>query len=419
MKIWKSIILIIPIIFFVKPGEFTFFANVYKFLDSRYTDIYSSLFKKNISTGICVLLQDKLSKIIDNNNPFIALTVLDSSFNIIADVNGSKLFIPASNQKIFSTAFALHKKGPNFTLRTKLFKNNKGYFEIIGMGDPDISQSDINNFIKYINNNQFLSYSSSPLILYEEPKKYWWPDSWALEDRNEDYGAPITRLAVDSNTATYPNIDPLNNFKLFSYSALNNNGLDINIITKNHNILDNKSNRKLIFEKKSAPLFMLLNLANSESHNFTSEVLLRATSNSWSNSISIKKLRDWIISIGVESDEIVFADGSGLSRNNKTTTNAITHVLAFMNNHRYRDYFISSMSYLGLRGTLRNQYQASDSSISFLGKSGTLSNVRSLSGYLYTPNGLRIISIIQNNDILDHSIFTKILSTINSDLSCN
>ena len=77
------------------------------------------------------------------------------------------------------------------------------------------------------------------------------------------------------------------------------------------------------------------------------------------------------------------------------------------------------MSIIGKRGTLRNQYDMNSSAIKFHGKSGTLSDVRSLSGYLYTPSRKSIVSIIQNNKILDDNIFSKILSLISHENNCS
>ena len=97
-------------------------------LNSRYTDLYSLFNKPNLRINICSSLQDKLIDIVGINNKNIAITILDSNHNIIADINGNKLFIPASNQKLFSSAYALHVKGPLYRLETRIYKNSKGYY---------------------------------------------------------------------------------------------------------------------------------------------------------------------------------------------------------------------------------------------------------------------------------------------------
>ena len=393
--------------------------SLYLLLNSSYTDLYSLFNRPYSQINICSSLQEKLTNLVGINNENIAITILDSNHNIIADINGNKLFIPASNQKLFSSAYALHVKGPLYRLETHIYKNSKGYYEITGSGDPDISIKHIRIFAEEIKSNRFLSYPSSSLILYEEPQKLWWPETWSIPDRKEDYGAPITRLALNGNAEDLAMQNPLFRFKSFSSSILLNHNINVDILTKSQQSFNQRLNRKLLLNIPSAPLYMLINLANSESHNFSSEILLRNASNSWNNNIATKKLSKWVESIGVDKDQYNFADGSGLSRENKTTTRALSHVLAFMDKHRYSNYYISSMSIIGKRGTLRNQYDMNSSGITFHGKSGTLSDVRSLSGYLYTPSRKRIVSIIQNNNILDHNIFSNILSVVSSEDNCS
>ncbi len=409
------IIFIISLIPIAKPKKLRF---LFSLLNSSYTDFYSLVNKTNSRTKICTSLEDKLTNLVGINNENIAITILDSNHNIISNINGDKLFIPASNQKLFSSAFALHTKGPHYRLETNIYKNSNGYYEIIGSGDPDISNNDISLFVREIQNNRFFSYPKSSLILYEEPMDLWWPKTWSIPDRKEDYGAPITRLALNGNADGFAIQNPLLRFKSFSSSILLDNNIKVDVITKTQKSFDRALNRKLLLNIPSAPLYMLINLANSESHNFSSEILLRNASNSWNNNVATKKLSKWVESIGVDKAEFHFSDGSGLSRDNRTTTKALSHILAFMDKHRYSDYYISSMSIIGIRGTLRNQFDKNSSEMSFLGKSGTLSDVRALSGYLYTPSGRNIVSIIQNNKILDNNIFSKVLSIVSSEDSC-
>ena len=136
---------------------------------------------------------------------------------------------------------------------------------------------------------------------------------------------------------------------------------------------------------------MLLNLANSESHNITSEVLLRAASGTWDSVLSADKLYEWIKNKGIDTRNITIKDGSGLSRGNITTTRALANTLFLMNNHKHKEYFISSMSLLGVRGTLREVPVSYNSYDKFFGKSGTLEGVRSITGYLNLSNKKKYI----------------------------
>ena len=75
-------------------------------------------------------------------------------------------------------------------------------------------------------------------------------------------------------------------------------------------------------------------------------------------------------------------------------------------------YYNSSLSILGVRGTLSNKLKKSNLSGKFFGKTGTLSNVFSLSGYLYKKNKTYIISIIQNSNNIDVNKTFKLIKDI-------
>jgi len=109
------------------------------------------------------LLQDKLSYIISDPNLFnaqIGLYVesMDNGETIFAH-NEHKLFISASNMKIFTTVTALLRFGPGFTYKTDIYYTNeisdgilRGDLIIKGSGDPTIaprfSNGDARAFIR-------------------------------------------------------------------------------------------------------------------------------------------------------------------------------------------------------------------------------------------------------------------------------
>ena len=70
--------------------------------------------------NICVPLQDKLEDYTYNFNSNISVSILDKSGDFIVDINSQTPRIPASNQKILSSAFSLDVLGPYYTLNTSL-----------------------------------------------------------------------------------------------------------------------------------------------------------------------------------------------------------------------------------------------------------------------------------------------------------
>ena len=72
----------------------------------------------------------------------------------------------------------------------------------------------------------------------------------------------------------------------------------------------------------------------------------------------------------------------------------------------------SSLSVIGVRGTLANRLKNSELTGKFFGKTGTLSNVFALSGYLYKNNKPLVISIIQNSEKINIDKTYKLIKDI-------
>ena len=78
----------------------------------------------------------------------------------------------------------------------------------------------------------------------------------------------------------------------------------------------------------------------------------------------------------------------------------------------------STLSIMGVRGTLSKRFTNSELSGKFFGKTGTLSNVFALSGFLYKNEKPVIVSIIQNSENIDKEKAFKLLSDIYYLKSC-
>ena len=76
------------------------------------------------------------------------------------------------------------------------------------------------------------------------------------------------------------------------------------------------------------------------------------------------------------------------------------------------------MSLSGIRGTLSQNYIDPIFHSKFHGKTGTLNGVRALSGYLFTPSGLRIVSLIKNDNDYTEKEFSQILNLVYNNKNC-
>jgi D-alanyl-D-alanine carboxypeptidase/D-alanyl-D-alanine-endopeptidase (penicillin-binding protein 4) len=112
----------------------------------------------------------------------------------------------------------------------------------------------------------------------------------------------------------------------------------------------------------------LLSLANTESHNFTAEVLLRQAADQWDVRAASAAAHRWMQQQGIPVKGLRVADGSGLSRNNRVSSQTIAALLMRMDQHPYASYYQASMAIAGQRGTLRNYFIGSPIRRQVLGK---------------------------------------------------
>jgi D-alanyl-D-alanine carboxypeptidase/D-alanyl-D-alanine-endopeptidase (penicillin-binding protein 4) len=99
---------------------------------------------------------------------------------------------------------------------------------------------------------------------------------------------------------------------------------------------------------------------------------------------------------GIDASGVRVVDGSGLSRENRVTSRAITELLTVMNRHKYADGFRNSLAVAGRDGTIRSRMKDIEGRV--LAKTGYIGGVRSLSGYVQTRAGKWLaFSIIYNN----------------------
>ena len=339
---------------------------------------------------ICPSYDALLNQTLDDS---FSVSIINNKGEIISSYNEDVPRLPASNQKLFSSAYVLSKYKLNNNLKTSLFKNKNDYY-LHGQGDPDLNYENIIELISNVKENKIINFN-----IVEIDSKLYWPNGWTNTDKLYEYGSPITSLAIESNHNKYEDIYALRNFiKNYLKSKFPNSKVNIDFLDseKSFYLKDITEINKIY----STPIISLLTLTNSESHNFTAESLFKNASNTWNDNNYIK-LKRWLENKGLPATNAHFADASGLSRKNKITTKL---VVLFLDKMRYFNDFKayqSTLSITGVRGTLAKRFVNSELSGKFFGKTGTLSNVFALSGFLYKNEKPIIISIIQNSNKID------------------
>ncbi|MCT0214433.1 MULTISPECIES: D-alanyl-D-alanine carboxypeptidase/D-alanyl-D-alanine-endopeptidase [unclassified Synechococcus] len=347
----------------------------------------------------CPALQSRVARILGGAAGVWSVSIADGDGRLLADVNGLRPRVPASNQKLISTAFALDRLGPDYRLRTKLWRLPDGTLRLTGEGDPDLALPQLQRFAKLALGSGGGPGQPSSLVrleLAEEPAQAWWPSGWHPGDRSEAYGAPITRLAVTSNAIEMAVANPPGRLQRLLGRELSRQGGDPSKLVVVSAQSPLPQGALLLHEEPSAPMHNLLSLANSESHNFTAEVLLRQAAGSWNLSTSRGAGLQWLSQQGLPMQGVVLMDGSGLDRSNRLTSRFLAALLLRMAAHPYATNYLASMSVAGKRGTLRNLYKGTSLDGRLHAKTGTLTGVRSISGILETSDGPRYVSLISN-----------------------
>jgi len=356
---------------------------------------------------ICPSYDALLSQTLDDS---FSVSIINNKGEIVSSYNQDVPRLPASNQKLFSSAYVLSKYKLNNNLKTSLFKNKNDYY-LQGQVDPDLNYENIIELISKVKENKIINFN-----IVEIDSKLFWPNGWTNTDKLYEYGSPITSLAIESNHNKYDDIYALKNFiKNYLKNKFPNSKIYINFFDSEKTFY--LKNFKEINKVYSTPILSLLTLTNSESHNFTAESLFKNASNTWNDNNYIK-LKRWLENKGLPATNAYFADASGLSRKNKITTKL---VVLFLDKMRYfKDFkaYQSTLSIMGVRGTLAKRFVNSELTGKFFGKTGTLSNVFALSGYLYKNEKPITISIIQNSNNIDKEKAFKLLRDLYYLKSC-
>jgi D-alanyl-D-alanine carboxypeptidase/D-alanyl-D-alanine-endopeptidase (penicillin-binding protein 4) len=348
------------------------------------------------------------------------VSVADARGRLLAEVNGLQPRVPASNQKLVSTAFALDRLGPDYRLSTRLWQLPDGGYRLTGEGDPDLALPQLQRFAKLaLGSGGSSGTSSGPvrLELAEESRQDWWPRGWHPADRTYAYGAPITRLAVTSNAIHDAVMNPPSRLQTLLQRSMDQQGgrAQLTLVSARSPL---PGDAVLLHEESSAPMHNLLSLANSESHNFTAEVLMRQAAGSWDLQQAQRSTEQWLMAQSLPLQGVRIADGSGLDRANRLTSRFLVALLMRMDQHPYGRNYLASMAVAGQRGTLRNLYNGSTLQGRFYGKTGTLTGVRSISGVLLTTDGPRYVSAIANGAGSPNTVIGQVLRSVQETNLC-
>lgn len=202
----------------------------------------------------------------------------------------------------------------------------------------------------------------------------------------------------DSANITITQHDPNDAYIAALTEALRDRGIAVD----NLNLPSEGARTDSLFTVSSVPLSQILPAILKPSQNQIAEVFLRTiglertgigTADSGRRVIE-RQFADWKI----QPDGFVIRDGSGLSRNDLISPEAVVGILDVMRRSPNFTLFYESLPIAGVDGTIRTRMKGTPAEGNVHAKTGTLSMVRSLSGYVRTADGrLLEFSTLCNN----------------------
>lgn len=177
---------------------------------------------------------------------------------------------------------------------------------------------------------------------------------------------------------------------------------------------------------ESPPLSFVAAKILKPSQNLYTELVLRALGEQVGDKTNPKStsaerglavMQKFLAEAGIATDAVVQFDGSGLSRHNLITPSAAVQLYTFMSRHRFANAFQAALPIGAVDGTLKSRFQNSAAANNVQAKTGTLDQVSTLSGYVTTASGEKLVFSILTNNLPDSTVRRETIDQIVTQLA--
>ena len=387
-----------------------------------FTAIILSLDARVVAAGLDqAQLQAALDEALDTHptarRTTVALKVIDvETGDVLYDRFGDRLFTPASNLKIYTSACALDLFGPQHRFPTQIVgrvdrptKTIQGDLKLLGGGNAMLSSKELKQLADGVVGEWGVRNLRGEVVV--DNSRYSATrlgPGWMWDDQPYYFNMQVTPLMVDFNVETLPEqldatgkpvrravADPQERVARTFTKMLRDRGVKIDGPHENK-----PASSEMTLTHNGSDLAATLKHFNHVSENAVGEVLLHEIAiakgiaqPSWPDGAAA--ITAWLHdTAGLEEGSFRLVDGSGLSRYNLISADSSVKLVAFMRRHQHYQTFYDALSAYEVEtgdGKQRELVRA---------KSGGMSGVSTISGYAQTLAGRQLAFSLLGNGFI-------------------
>ena len=327
---------------------------------------------------------------------------------VLFQQNGNRPLAPASNEKLPLTYAALVKLGTTFRIETDVLGEGQqdgtqwtGSLVLKGNGDPTLSRADLRQLAAQVKSLGIRSVTGGVTgdeSAYDARRIVaGWKPSFFIDESPPLSALVVDRARVGSSVSRAPALAAATAFR----DALRKAGIAVDGLVRTGRA-DEWS--ELLASVSSPTLATMVRFMDRESDNFTAEMLLKqlglAELDRGTSAAGATVVMQTLAEAGVPMTGVRIVDGSGLSRLDRLTANALGGLLKVAwADPAVRPALLAALPVAGVNGTLQHRLSKPPARGRVLAKTGTTDSASSLSGYV---SDRYAFAVVQNGHPLSY-----------------
>jgi serine-type D-Ala-D-Ala carboxypeptidase/endopeptidase (penicillin-binding protein 4) len=337
-----------------------------------------------------------------------AVAVDLASGTVLFTQNSGRSLAPASNEKLPLTYAALMQLGPTYRIETDVLGQGQqdgtqwtGTLVLKGNGDPTLSSADLRALaaqVKVLGIRSVTGGVTGDESAYDARRIVaGWKPSYFIDESPPLSALVVDRARVGRVVTRSPALAAATAFR----DALRKAGIAVAGPVRT-GTADAWS--ELLADVSSPTLGAMLRFMDHESDNFTAEMLLKHLGltelDRGTSAAGAAVVTQALAEAGVPMTGVRIVDGSGLSRLDRLTANALGSLLKIAwADPTVGPALLASLPVAGVNGTLQHRLSKPPARGRVLAKTGTTDTASSLSGYV---SGRYAFAIVQNGHPLSY-----------------